>query len=141
MQRGQAALPWRHAALAGEGAPWLGKSGYLESSKRPCWFCRDHTGGNLELKEKYKLKIVGPKADEERIPGIDVALADGETWAFGGLEMHVFDTPGHTRGHITLWFPEADTLFPGEPLPVLRVLPITSRRRACLQPLQGGMDL
>ena len=28
--------------------------------------------------------------------------------------MHVFDTPGHTRGHITLWFPEADALFPGE---------------------------
>jgi len=57
---------------------------------------------------------VGPKADEDRIPGIDVALADGETWDFGGLTMHVFDTPGHTRGHITLWFPEADALFPGE---------------------------
>lgn len=57
---------------------------------------------------------MGPKADEDRIPGIDVALADGETWEFGSLTMHVFDTPGHTRGHITLWFPEADALFPGE---------------------------
>ena len=84
---------------------------------------------------------MGPKADAQRIPGIDVALADGETWAFGGLEMHVFDTPGHTRGHITLWFPEADALFPGEHLPVLRVLSITSCHRACLQPLQGGLDL
>lgn len=56
---------------------------------------------------------MGPKADEGRIPGIDVALADGETWQFGSLTMHVFDTPGHTRGHITLWFPEADALFPG----------------------------
>ncbi|CAL5230014.1 g13457 [Coccomyxa viridis] len=76
----------------------------------------DHTGGNLELKDRYKLTIVGPKADEERIPGIDVALADGETWQFGGLTMHVMDTPGHTRGHITLWFPEADALFPGDTL-------------------------
>ena len=56
---------------------------------------------------------MGPKADEDRIPGIDVALADGDTWDFGGLTMHVMDTPGHTRGHITLWFPEADALFPG----------------------------
>ncbi|CAK0784144.1 hypothetical protein CVIRNUC_007347 [Coccomyxa viridis] len=76
----------------------------------------DHTGGNLELKDRYKLTIVGPKADEERIPGIDVALADGESWSFGGLTMHVMDTPGHTRGHITLWFPEADALFPGDTL-------------------------
>ena len=68
----------------------------------PCLLCR------------YKLTIVGPKADEERIPGIDVALADGESWSFGGLTMHVMDTPGHTQGHITLWFPEADALFPGE---------------------------
>ena len=65
------------------------------------------------LQRRYKLTIVGPKADEERIPGIDVALADGDTWQFGGLTMHVMDTPGHTRGHITLWFPEADALFPG----------------------------
>lgn len=63
------------------------------------------------------LTIVGPKADEDRIPGIDVALADGDTWGFGGLTMHVMDTPGHTRGHITLWFPEADALFPGAPGP------------------------
>ena len=69
---------------------------------------------DLSSERRYKLTIVGPKADEERIPGIDVALADGETWQFGGLTMHVMDTPGHTRGHITLWFPEADALFPGK---------------------------
>lgn len=33
----------------------------------------------------------------------------------GELEMRVFDTPGHTRGHVTYWFPEAKSLFPGEP--------------------------
>eukprot|EP01024_Parvocaulis_polyphysoides_P068479 TRINITY_DN8353_c0_g1_i1.p1 TRINITY_DN8353_c0_g1~~TRINITY_DN8353_c0_g1_i1.p1 ORF type:complete len:170 (+),score=30.31 TRINITY_DN8353_c0_g1_i1:55-510(+) len=30
--------------------------------------------------------------------------------------MKVFDTPGHTRGHITLWFPEAAAVFPGDTL-------------------------
>lgn len=73
----------------------------------------DHTGGNTELKRHYNCQIVGPKADKDRIPGIDIALGDGDTWHFGNLEMRVFDTPGHTRGHITLWFPEAEALFPG----------------------------
>ncbi len=73
----------------------------------------DHVGGNEELKACYGAQIVGPKADEARIPGIDLALAEGETWKLGDLEMRVFDTPGHTRGHITLWFPEAEVMFPG----------------------------
>ena len=74
----------------------------------------DHTGGTEELKRKFNCTIVGPKADQGRIPGIDIALADGESWKFGNLEMHVFDTPGHTRGHITLWFPQIQALFPGK---------------------------
>ncbi len=74
----------------------------------------DHTGGNEELKSKFNCTIVGPKADKGRIPGIDIALADGESWQFGDLEMQVFDTPGHTRGHITLWFPQVQALFPGD---------------------------
>ncbi|KAK9840088.1 hypothetical protein WJX74_003157 [Apatococcus lobatus] len=76
----------------------------------------DHVGGNEELKAKYGAQIVGPKADEKRIPGIDVALSEGRTWKLGDLGMHVFDTPGHTRGHITLWFPDADVMFPGDTL-------------------------
>lgn len=77
----------------------------------------DHTGGNLDLKKAFPgLKVVGPRADADRIPGIDVQLADGDEWQFGGQAMRVFDTPGHTRGHITLWFPEAVALFPGDTL-------------------------
>ena len=75
----------------------------------------DHTGGNLELKRQYGATVVGPAADRGRIPGIDVALRDGDVWQLGALEMRVFDTPGHTRGHITLWFPQAQALFPGRP--------------------------
>jgi len=48
--------------------------------------------------------VVGPRADEERIPGIDLALRDGQIWMFGEQEMQVLDTPGHTRGDI-LFFP------------------------------------
>jgi hydroxyacylglutathione hydrolase len=76
----------------------------------------DHTGGNLELKQKYGAQVVGPAADKGRIPGIDVALAEGDTWHFGGHEMHVFDTPGHTRGHVSFYFPDSEALFTGDTL-------------------------
>lgn len=66
------------------------------------------------MEYRYNCTIVGPEADKERIPGIDVALKENDVWKFGDLDMHVYDTPGHTRGHITLYFPEAGCLFPGE---------------------------
>ena len=76
----------------------------------------DHTGGNLPLKEATGAQIVGPRADAERIPGIDVALGDGDTWTFGGQTARIFDIPGHTRGHIAFWFPDGRAVFTGDTL-------------------------
>jgi len=76
----------------------------------------DHVGGNLELKERYGLIIVGPKADARRIPGIDVTVGDGERYPFGAEEAEVFDVPGHTRGHIAYWFARSKALFCGDTL-------------------------
>lgn len=76
----------------------------------------DHTGGNLELKERYGCTVTGPRADRDRIAGIDVEVGDGDIFMFGGAEAKVFDTPGHTRGHIAYWFPESRALFCGDTL-------------------------
>lgn len=76
----------------------------------------DHTGGNLELKQATGATIVGPAADRDRIPGIDVALGECETYRFGAEPAMVFDIPGHTRGHIAFWFSESDALFCGDTL-------------------------
>jgi hydroxyacylglutathione hydrolase len=76
----------------------------------------DHTGGNLELKEKFGCTIVGPRADHDRIPGIDVDVGDGDTYVLGDSVAKVFDTPGHTHGHITFWFEDGDALFCGDTL-------------------------
>ena len=76
----------------------------------------DHTGGNLELKEKTGAAVVGPKADEARIPGIDVALREGEPFEFGAERAQIFDIPGHTRGHIAFYFPASKALFCGDTL-------------------------
>ena len=76
----------------------------------------DHTGGNLELKKLTGATIVGPAADRERIPGIDVALKDNETHAFGAETMRAYDIPGHTKGHIALWFEQSKAVFAGDTL-------------------------
>jgi len=76
----------------------------------------DHTGGNLELKAASSCIIVGPRADRDRIPGIDVAVGDGDTYKLGTEEARVYDVPGHTRGHIAYWFGGSRALFCGDTL-------------------------
>ncbi|KAH9783489.1 putative hydroxyacylglutathione hydrolase 2 [Citrus sinensis] len=97
----------------------------------------DHTGGNLELKARYGAKVIGSGVDKDRIPGIDIVLNDGDKWMFAGHEVHVIDTPGHTRGlefwdlifesapygytiniwgHISFYFPGSAAVFTGDTL-------------------------
>ncbi|XP_027340289.1 probable hydroxyacylglutathione hydrolase 2, chloroplastic isoform X2 [Abrus precatorius] len=76
----------------------------------------DHTGGNVELKTKYGAKVIGSGADKARIPGIDIYLNDGDKWMFAGHEVRVMDTPGHTQGHISFYFPGSGAIFTGDTL-------------------------
>jgi hydroxyacylglutathione hydrolase len=76
----------------------------------------DHTDGNMELKGETGCTIVGPRAEAARVPGIDVEVGDGDTYELGGFTAKVFDTPGHTAGHITYWFPTANLCFAGDTL-------------------------
>jgi hydroxyacylglutathione hydrolase len=76
----------------------------------------DHSGGNLELKAVTGAKVVGPFNDQARIPGIDIALKDGETFAFGQSIGTAIDIPGHTAGHMALWFAADKAVFSGDTL-------------------------
>jgi hydroxyacylglutathione hydrolase len=76
----------------------------------------DHTGGNLEIKAATHCTIVGPRADRDRIPGIDVAVGDGDSYDLGAQRAQIFDVPGHTRGHIAYWFQGSRALFCGDTL-------------------------
>jgi hydroxyacylglutathione hydrolase len=76
----------------------------------------DHAGGNLELKRGTGCTIVGPRADAARIPGIDIAVGEGDVVALGAHRAAVFDTPGHTRGHIVYHFAAARAAFVGDTL-------------------------
>jgi hydroxyacylglutathione hydrolase len=76
----------------------------------------DHVGANYELKWLTRCTVVGPSADRHRIPGIDRAVQDGETFNLGQLEVRVMAVPGHTSGHIAYYVPAAEALFCGDTL-------------------------
>ncbi len=76
----------------------------------------DHTGANIQLKKDSNCKIIGPKADHDRIPGIDIFLEDQDEFEFGTEIVKVLDVPGHTKGHIAFHFPESESLFCGDTL-------------------------
>jgi len=76
----------------------------------------DHAGGNEELKAQWNCQVVGAAIDAERIPGIDVALADGDTLTLGSKQARIIEVPGHTSGHIAYYFAADEVAFVGDTL-------------------------
>ncbi|MFK8069078.1 MAG: hydroxyacylglutathione hydrolase [Gammaproteobacteria bacterium] len=76
----------------------------------------DHIGGNLQLKEMTGCTIVGAKIDQDRIPGIDICVSDGQLFLFGHHEIVITETPGHTSGHITYYLSDQNLAFVGDTL-------------------------
>ncbi len=76
----------------------------------------DHTGGIPALKSETGCTVIGPKGEASRIPGMDKAVGDGDTFAFGTTQVHVLETPGHTIGHVSYWLPSAGVVFVGDTL-------------------------
>jgi len=76
----------------------------------------DHIGGNLELKKKYGLKIIGYSEDKNRIDGIDIFLKNNEIWRSGNFLAKIIHVPGHTSGHICFYFYNDQIIFTGDTL-------------------------
>ncbi len=76
----------------------------------------DHVGGNIELKEKYNLKVVGYKGDKDRIPAVDILVENNEIWKQENFETKVYHIPGHTSGHIAFHFFKEEKIFTGDTL-------------------------
>lgn len=76
----------------------------------------DHVEGNLALKEQFGLEIIGPINEAVAIPGLDRAVADGDTFEFAGHTVNVIETPGHTAGHVCYHFADDKLLFAADTL-------------------------
>lgn len=76
----------------------------------------DHTGGNAAIKAATGAVISGPAGEAAKIPTLDRLLNEGDRIALGAHEGTVIETPGHTAGHIVLYFAEDAVLFSGDTL-------------------------
>ena len=74
----------------------------------------DHTGGNLAIKEASGATIIGPAGENGRVPGLDVALKEGDRVSIGAHEAEIWEVPGHTLGHIAYIFSDDGVAFVGD---------------------------
>tara|TARA_R110002049_G_scaffold24114_4_gene85683 strand:+ start:397 stop:1188 length:792 start_codon:yes stop_codon:yes gene_type:complete len=79
----------------------------------------DHIDGLPALLSDYPARVFGASADAHRLPDLDVSLAEGDTFDFGGLEVQVIDVSGHTVGHIAFYVPALPAAFTGDSLMAL----------------------
>jgi len=79
----------------------------------------DHIDGLPELVAEYHPQVIGAKADANRLPPLDLALNEGDTFMVGESEGHIIDVSGHTIGHIAFHFPSANTVFTADSLMAL----------------------
>lgn len=76
----------------------------------------DHTGGIGALKQRYRCRVTAPHAEANSIPLVDATVRENDVVRLGILEARVLETPGHTAGHITYFFPADHLAFVGDTL-------------------------
>ncbi|WP_300513578.1 hydroxyacylglutathione hydrolase [Aliiroseovarius sp.] len=79
----------------------------------------DHVDGIEELRDAYAPQVIGAEADAHRLPQLDLAVSDGDTFTLGRHAARVMDVSGHTVGHIAFYIPEARVVFTGDSLMAL----------------------
>ena len=76
----------------------------------------DHTGGIEALKQRHRCRVVAPDAEADGIPEVDETVRDADEVRLGALAARVIETPGHTAGHISYFFPADKLAFVGDTL-------------------------
>lgn len=76
----------------------------------------DHIAGTDAIRAKYGAPVVGAKADAHRLPKLDREVWAGSEVDLGASTARVIETPGHTRGHISFFFPDGAVLLCGDTL-------------------------
>lgn len=77
----------------------------------------DHVEGIPELQTHHpELTVTGAASDAYRLPPLDRAVKDGDSFRFAGHEVRVIEVSGHTVGHIAFFVPDAGAAFTGDSL-------------------------
>lgn len=91
----------------------------------------DHVAGIEDLRAKYGCMVMGPRAEEAKLPKLDHALAEGMNGGTGDSYVEPMDVPGHTLGHIAFHYPRARAVFSADSLMAL----------GCGRVFEGTMDM
>jgi hydroxyacylglutathione hydrolase len=76
----------------------------------------DHIQGIEGLKRRTGCRVVAPVKAREAVPHADAYVREGDTVIVGGLQAHVWETPGHCLDHVSYWFAADRALFAGDTL-------------------------
>ena len=76
----------------------------------------DHVEAIPELKAEFGARVVGPRAEADKIADLDVLVGGGDTVTLGETSFNIYDAPGHTLGHIVFHDPVGPSLFSADAL-------------------------
>lgn len=76
----------------------------------------DHVEAIADLKAEYGARVVGPRAEADKIAGLDELVAGGDRVTLGNTVFDVYDAPGHTLGHIVFHDAAGKHLFTADAL-------------------------
>lgn len=76
-------------------------------------FHSDHTGGNSELKAKYKCSVIG---SDPRIPQIDNVLGEAAVFGDEKISLRILSVSGHTKNQAAFYLESNQALFTGDTL-------------------------
>jgi hydroxyacylglutathione hydrolase len=76
----------------------------------------DHIQGVEALRAATGAMVLGAAADAHRLPPLDLALTEADSFSIGPEPARVIDVPGHTVGHIAFHFPQSGLAFTADSL-------------------------
>lgn len=79
----------------------------------------DHIDGLPDLLAHSPAPVYGARADAHRLPDLDTALSEGDTFTLGESRVEVVDVSGHTIGHIAFYVAAAQAAFTADSLMAL----------------------
>ncbi len=79
----------------------------------------DHVDGLAGILAAHSAQVVGASADAHRLPPLDLAVTEGDSFEFAGETVQVLDVSGHTLGHVAFHFPDSQAVFTADSLMAL----------------------
>jgi hydroxyacylglutathione hydrolase len=76
----------------------------------------DHVEAIPELKSTFGARVVGPRGEAEKINDLDELVGGGDQVSLGNTVFDIYDTPGHTLGHVVYHDKAGQHLFSADAL-------------------------